>query len=30
MRFPFQLSSDKPFDAAGFGTNAVDFLVVVP
>jgi sugar/nucleoside kinase (ribokinase family) len=30
MRFPFELSSDKPFDAAGFGTNAVDFLIVVP
>lgn len=30
MRFPFKLSADKLFDAAGFGTNAVDFLIVVP
>lgn len=30
MQFPFKLSSDKIFDAAGFGTNAVDFLIVVP
>lgn len=30
MQFPFQLSSDFHFDAAGFGTNAVDFLIVVP
>jgi sulfofructose kinase len=30
MRFPFQLASDKPFDAVGFGLNAVDHLVVVP
>jgi sugar/nucleoside kinase (ribokinase family) len=30
MQFPFQLSSDFFFDAAGFGTNAVDFLIVVP
>ncbi|MDQ4122868.1 MAG: PfkB family carbohydrate kinase [Acidobacteriota bacterium] len=30
MRFPFKLSSEKPFDAVGFGTNAVDFLIVVP
>lgn len=30
MRFPFKLSSGKPFDAAGFGVNAVDHLLVVP
>jgi len=30
MRFPFALPLDKPFDAAGFGLNAVDHLIVVP
>ena len=30
MRFPFKVSSGKQFDAAGFGVNAVDHLVVVP
>jgi sulfofructose kinase len=30
MRFPFQLLTDKPFDAVGFGLNAVDHLIVVP
>lgn len=30
MRFPFELSRDKEFDAVGFGLNAVDHLVVVP
>ena len=30
MRFPFQLAGDKPFDAVGFGLNAVDHLIVVP
>lgn len=30
MRFPFNLSDNKPFDAAGFGLNAVDHLIVVP
>jgi sugar/nucleoside kinase (ribokinase family) len=30
MQFPFTLKSDKPFDAVGFGLNAVDHLVVVP
>lgn len=30
MRFPFELVNDKPFDAVGFGLNAVDHLVVVP
>ena len=30
MNFPFQLSADREFDVAGFGTNAVDFLIRVP
>jgi sulfofructose kinase len=30
MQFPFQISPVKDFDAVGFGTNAVDFLIVVP
>ena len=30
MRFPFTLSREKEFDAAGFGVNAVDHLIVVP
>lgn len=30
MRFPFNLPDDKPFDAVGFGLNAVDHLIVVP
>ncbi len=30
MQFPFSLSSEKEFDAAGFGVNAVDHLIVVP
>lgn len=30
MRFPFKLSANKRFDAVGFGTNAVDFLIQVP
>ena len=30
MRFPFTLASNKPFDAVGFGLNAVDHLIVVP
>lgn len=30
MRFPFKLSSDREFDAVGFGLNAVDHLIVVP
>src|ERR671919_2036780 len=30
MRFPFTLPTDKPFDAVGFGLNAVDHLIVVP
>lgn len=30
MKFPFSLVDERPFDALGFGTNAVDFLVQVP
>jgi len=30
MYFPFQLPTDRAFDVAGFGTNAVDFLIRVP
>lgn len=30
MRFPFKSAENKRFDAAGFGTNAVDYLIVVP
>ncbi len=30
MQFPFDLKQDTDFDVAGFGTNAVDFLVQVP
>ncbi len=30
MRFPFKLSKYKEFDVLGFGTNAVDHLIVVP
>jgi sugar/nucleoside kinase (ribokinase family) len=30
VRFPFPLKSGKQFDAAGFGVNAVDHLLVVP
>jgi sulfofructose kinase len=30
MRFPFNVPTDKPFDAVGFGLNAVDHLIVVP
>jgi len=30
VRFPFPLASGKQFDAAGFGVNAVDHLLVVP
>jgi len=30
MQFPFNLATDKEFDAAGFGVNAVDHLLVVP
>ena len=30
MKFPFELLQGKEFDVLGFGTNAVDFLIVVP
>ena len=30
MRFPFKAPANKPFDAVGFGLNAVDHLIVVP
>src|SRR6187549_3172978 len=30
MHFPLTLPRDKPFDAVGFGLNAVDHLIVVP
>lgn len=30
MRFPLELPAGKPFDAVGFGLNAVDHLIVVP
>lgn len=30
MQFPFQLLPTADFDAVGFGTNAVDHLIVVP
>lgn len=30
MKFPFELPGPREFDAVGFGTNAVDFLIRVP
>lgn len=30
MKFPFQVRENAEFDVAGFGTNAVDFLIGVP
>src|SRR3569832_688641 len=30
MHFPLSLPVEKPFDAVGFGLNAVDHLIVVP
>jgi sulfofructose kinase len=30
MRFPFKIYENKEFDAVGFGTNAVDYLIQVP
>jgi len=30
MKFPFDVPISKPFDAVGFGLNAVDHLIVVP
>ena len=30
MQFPFKLAENKEFDVLGFGTNAVDYLIIVP
>jgi len=30
MQFPFKLAENKEFDVVGFGTNAVDYLIIVP
>src|SRR4026207_1962329 len=30
MKFPIEPPTGKPFDAVGFGLNAVDHLIVVP
>ena len=30
MHFPLRLPANRPFDAVGFGLNAVDHLIVVP
>jgi sugar/nucleoside kinase (ribokinase family) len=30
MQFSFKIPANKAFDTLGFGTNAVDFLIVVP
>jgi sugar/nucleoside kinase (ribokinase family) len=30
MKFPFTLAENKQFEAVGFGTNAVDYLIEVP
>lgn len=30
MQFPFKIPENREFDAVGFGTNAVDYLIVVP
>ena len=30
MQFPFKVAENKEFDVVGFGTNAVDYLIVVP
>lgn len=30
MQFPFKIAENKEFDVVGFGTNAVDFLILVP
>lgn len=30
MQFPFKILAEKEFDAVGFGTNAVDYLIIVP
>ncbi len=30
MKFPIEIKGEKQFDVVGFGTNAVDYLIVVP
>ena len=30
MQFPLKVAENKEFDVVGFGTNAVDYLIVVP
>ena len=30
MQFPFRLAENKEFDVVGFGTNAIDYLIIVP
>jgi sulfofructose kinase len=30
LQFPFKIPTEREFDAAGFGVNAVDHLIVVP
>jgi hypothetical protein len=30
MQFPFKLAENKDFDVIGFGTNAVEYLIIVP
>ncbi len=30
MKFPFKTPENREFDATGFGTNAVDFLIITP
>lgn len=30
MQFPFRIPENKEFDAVGFGTNAIDYLIEVP
>ena len=30
MQFPFKVAENKEFDVVGFGTNAVDYLIIVP
>lgn len=30
MKFPFETPENREFDAVGFGTNAVDFLIITP
>ena len=30
MNFPFSILKENDFDAVGFGTNAIDYLIRVP